>query len=593
MSHQRFLSMLVLIATSAPSIATFAADIAFDNDQANNNWNLAANWVGNVLPGGSDNAIVNNGLSATISANSVFNPLDVQVGNDDLGGTLNIAANLSAGGIGVGVAGSANGLINQTAGTVTLGGGGAGALNIASSNPVTGTGRYTISGGSLKFLDMVVGAQGPGTFRVEGNAATQIQGYTLDLGPTATLQFALGTNGVTPIVLNLDTSVLPPVGGGINISPGASLMIDGTAYTGGDATIPLIRSLGDGGDLFTPANVSFLGLGAFNPKIQQMNNDVYLVLGQGSEVFPGIKVSTSAPTQNVLISQTVGGSEPAGVRYITTGSPPFQNTIHQVVGQSFQNSESFQLDAITFKIAVNQGEILDGAVMNVYITKDTNGDGTPDASIASQAFDTSGLDFATGDFVTFDFNAATEQAMGILDANTIYAVELDFASSGTGFYGDRQIFFDTNRTGDVYPDGRLIFADNPATVPTHSLSGQELDFHFYIQGLVMQSVLGDYNGNGIVDAADYTVWRDTLGSTTDFRADGDGNYIVNADDYTFWKTRFGNTSGSGSLTAAKNVPEPTCFELWLVGLIAISCLKSIRDYLPGTLRRQKLLIKST
>ncbi len=27
----------------------------------------------------------------------------------------------------------------------------------------------------------------------------------------------------------------------------------------------------------------------------------------------------------------------------------------------------------------------------------------------------------------------------------------------------------------------------------------------------------DYNGNGIVDAADYTVWRDTLGSTTDLR----------------------------------------------------------------------------
>ena len=32
---------------------------------------------------------------------------------------------------------------------------------------------------------------------------------------------------------------------------------------------------------------------------------------------------------------------------------------------------------------------------------------------------------------------------------------------------------------------------------------------------------GDYNGNGVVDAADYTVWRDTLGSTTDLRANGD------------------------------------------------------------------------
>ena len=32
---------------------------------------------------------------------------------------------------------------------------------------------------------------------------------------------------------------------------------------------------------------------------------------------------------------------------------------------------------------------------------------------------------------------------------------------------------------------------------------------------------GDFNGDGKVDAADYTVWRDTLGSTSDLRANGD------------------------------------------------------------------------
>ena len=33
---------------------------------------------------------------------------------------------------------------------------------------------------------------------------------------------------------------------------------------------------------------------------------------------------------------------------------------------------------------------------------------------------------------------------------------------------------------------------------------------------------GDYNFNGVHDAVDYTVWRDTLGSATDLRADGSG-----------------------------------------------------------------------
>ena len=39
---------------------------------------------------------------------------------------------------------------------------------------------------------------------------------------------------------------------------------------------------------------------------------------------------------------------------------------------------------------------------------------------------------------------------------------------------------------------------------------------------IISVLTGDYNHDGIVSAADYTVWRDTLGSTTDLRADGDG-----------------------------------------------------------------------
>ena len=39
---------------------------------------------------------------------------------------------------------------------------------------------------------------------------------------------------------------------------------------------------------------------------------------------------------------------------------------------------------------------------------------------------------------------------------------------------------------------------------------------------------GDYNFNGVVDAADYIVWRKSLGSTNDLRADGDGNGSVDA-----------------------------------------------------------------
>ena len=81
---------------------------------------------------------------------------------------------------------------------------------------------------------------------------------------------------------------------------------------------------------------------------------------------------------------------------------------------------------------------------------------------------------------------------------------------------------------------------------------------------------GDYNGDGTVDAADYTVWRDAFGSSTDLRADGNGNGIIDSGDYDIWKSLFGATyaSGSGSLAT---VPEPTSGLLLLIGLAAAAC----------------------
>ena len=49
---------------------------------------------------------------------------------------------------------------------------------------------------------------------------------------------------------------------------------------------------------------------------------------------------------------------------------------------------------------------------------------------------------------------------------------------------------------------------------------------------------GDFNENGIVDAADYTMWRDNLGSTTALPNDPNGT-PVGAAAYDTWKAHFG------------------------------------------------------
>jgi hypothetical protein len=66
--------------------------------------------------------------------------------------------------------------------------------------------------------------------------------------------------------------------------------------------------------------------------------------------------------------------------------------------------------------------------------------------------------------------------------------------------------------------------------------------------LTITTVAADYNQDGIVDAADYSVWRDNMGkSVTAFtHGDGDGNGMVNQNDYLIWKNNFGETAGGGS-----------------------------------------------
>jgi hypothetical protein len=86
---------------------------------------------------------------------------------------------------------------------------------------------------------------------------------------------------------------------------------------------------------------------------------------------------------------------------------------------------------------------------------------------------------------------------------------------------------------------------------------------------------GDYNRNGAVDAADYTVWRNSLGSRTDLAADGDGDRIIDRDDYTVWKTHYGESTGTGGL-AARAIPEPGTLVLLLTALMAASRLRHYR-----------------
>ena len=102
-------------------------------------------------------------------------------------------------------------------------------------------------------------------------------------------------------------------------------------------------------------------------------------------------------------------------------------------------------------------------------------------------------------------------------------------------------------------------------------------------------LVGDYNKDGVVDAADYTVWRNTLGqigreydagppvdifTALHPPADGNHDFLVDADDYAIWKASYGEPSsgsgaGAGGLVGGSpiGVPEPTTALLIMMGTV--------------------------
>lgn len=76
-------------------------------------------------------------------------------------------------------------------------------------------------------------------------------------------------------------------------------------------------------------------------------------------------------------------------------------------------------------------------------------------------------------------------------------------------------------------------------------------------------VEGDLNGDGLVDAADYTVWRDAFEGALDPSGDVNGDGLVDRTDYDLWSAAYGESAGA----TATSIPEPTGLVVCL-GLLA-------------------------
>lgn len=154
----------------------------------------------------------------------------------------------------------------------------------------------------------------------------------------------------------------------------------------------------------------------------------------------------------------------------------------------------------------------------------------------------------------------------------------------------------TDAGGDILTyawdiDGNLDFLDfDGATVQhvfqtlgqqTISVRVDDGDSGIATGELPVKVVLGgDFNLDGMVNLADYTVWRDNLSATSESSLNGRGNGdgIVDILDYKIWKSSFG-LDESGLTAAARSnltVPEPSTYLLLMAATVFSYALRPRR-----------------
>ncbi len=91
-------------------------------------------------------------------------------------------------------------------------------------------------------------------------------------------------------------------------------------------------------------------------------------------------------------------------------------------------------------------------------------------------------------------------------------------------------------------------------------------------GEVPTSTPGDFNNDGVVNLADYALWRNNLGAADDVVINnaGDGLPGVDSADYEVWKLHFGESDSAG--VEAARVPEPGGVVLLIAMLSTLACV---------------------
>ncbi|WP_145283450.1 beta strand repeat-containing protein [Pirellulimonas nuda] len=130
--------------------------------------------------------------------------------------------------------------------------------------------------------------------------------------------------------------------------------------------------------------------------------------------------------------------------------------------------------------------------------------------------------------------AGTQLALGSNQLNLAAAPDAGITVTSLNVVGDLQVF----AFGPIVDGaGTKITVTGDATFISRTFSPE-----------------ADFDGSGLVDGADYDVWKSNFGVSGALKSQGDanGDGFVDAADYTVWRDTLGQTSQPGGITLANN-----------------------------------------
>ncbi|MEM8494104.1 MAG: hypothetical protein AAF663_01800 [Planctomycetota bacterium] len=524
-------------------------------------------------------------------------------------------------------------LIGQTSGIgdLVVGGDGSGEFELSAGasasvaevvyvgKSATGSGEATITGAGTSIFatnGYIVGEFGTGLMEIAGGASVTttsgaiVLGYrsasargNLTIGDDSTLStgaaadLIVGDQGVGGLTIN-DTAVVSAgddiivgnQGTGVGvITLNGGVLESGLNSTSGDVVI----GAAGGGTFVQNGGTLRAGRDLINGRSSAADNGVAFIFGGEASVARNLVLGAQVGAVGVLrvASSSVNASQ------IAIGFDPSASTSGNVgVGSLLIASGVVVTDQLTLgessSVALNGGVLKANSVSGL-----------------SEPLDDESFEFNGGDLQVGDFLGDLDQRGGSIspEAMTISgdlnqsAGTIDFEIAGLA----RNTEYDTvtvlgmaTLAGGVtvsLTEGYTPAVDDSFDIltATDGITGAfsveqlpELNnglFFDIVYGadvvqLVVAGVEGDYNRDGMVNAADYTVWRDNLGAT------------YTAEDYLVWRANFGasaeqSANNPGSLAPeSARVPEPIAAILISVGAVAA---------LPFSRRRRCVTTRST